>query len=149
MERHGVILLLELKLLPAPPAACSGALQGGSFLWAFFLFLHLLFPLWCFSKWVQKETKVWNNTATMQQVCVFLGATSTRLWNDNRQEVRLSRCNKQDNPADLLHHNNQSCIQMASLCDYKIRESMNAFRFYTVSECIFPKTLKHFITAEI
>lgn len=32
MERHGVILLLELKLLAAPPAACSwGSVRGGAF----------------------------------------------------------------------------------------------------------------------
>jgi len=38
MEGHGVILLLELKLLPAPPAACSGGSVRGELFWGLSFF---------------------------------------------------------------------------------------------------------------
>lgn len=56
MEGHGVILLLELKLLPAPPAACS----GGSVKGELFLGFHLLKSTLSLERFsgVQKETKL-------------------------------------------------------------------------------------------
>lgn len=149
MEGHGVILLLELKLLPAPPAACSGGSVRGELFGGFHFLKSILYLLNVLAEVFKRETKVWNNTATIQQVCAFFrgnflfrqlrlaccGMTTVRKSGGHVATSRLP-CRSVALQQPVLH-------STASLYDYKIRERMHTFWFDAVSEGIFSGTLKN------